>query len=36
MILANGAWKCDYRHDSLIAFKTQMSSAADSKGVSTE
>jgi hypothetical protein len=36
MILVDGHWKCDYPHDSLIAFKTRMSPAADSKGVSTE
>ncbi len=36
MILVDGHWKCDYPHDSLIAFKTGMSSATDSKGVSTE
>jgi hypothetical protein len=36
MILVNGVWKCDYRHDSLIAFKTRMTSAAESKGGSTK
>ena len=36
MILVDGHWKCDYAHDSVIAFKTRLVPAADSKGVSTE
>jgi hypothetical protein len=36
MILVSGSWKCDYRHDSLIAFKTRILGAGDLKGTSTE